>query len=294
MFHLLLVIFPPLLVQYTNEAECPSLNYNYKCGRLAESSNYPMIFAGSETNKKYPWYVALTYNGEKPVQCGGTLITRRHVLTAAHCFEPDQDEEYWKNQYQIWIEVYEWLNNIKEDAIQRYACNVTLHPGYHKDNYLNPNISANNDIALIRLNKIPKFVNIMPICLPSFGFLEYPKNGTTIGYGLINKAGTSPSKIMETVIDIYAAERCKDVTNLLYIPKDDIICGKGWSGNVYIGDFGGPLQTFYDKYYDEKSPYTILGIASVSREEGDTYPMMIGFTSVFYHRNWIDDEIHKS
>lgn len=34
---------------------------------------------------RYPWFAALVEGGVP--QCGGTLVTRRHVVTAAHCYK---------------------------------------------------------------------------------------------------------------------------------------------------------------------------------------------------------------
>ena len=40
-------------------------------------------------SNEFPWAARLEIRiGEKNFQCGGTLLTDRHVLTAAHCVKP--------------------------------------------------------------------------------------------------------------------------------------------------------------------------------------------------------------
>lgn len=44
------------------------------------------IVGGTTANiAEFPWMVGMTKRGQ--FHCGGSLITRRHVLTAAHCLE---------------------------------------------------------------------------------------------------------------------------------------------------------------------------------------------------------------
>lgn len=60
------------------------------CG--AQFSN--RIFGSDITDiGEFPWMVLLLYNNTRKYGCGGALISRRYVLTAAHCVSGKKYEE---------------------------------------------------------------------------------------------------------------------------------------------------------------------------------------------------------
>ena len=59
-------------------------NNNCKCGKKFSMQR---IVGGSVTSvNEYPWQAAIT-TASGAQYCGGSLITNKHILTAAHCFE---------------------------------------------------------------------------------------------------------------------------------------------------------------------------------------------------------------
>ena len=77
---------------------CPDEDESYcRCGpvrsfpweiepRISSPAKPQKIIGGGPTDPhEYPYQVLLTYYGS--FFCGGSLITRQHVLTAAHCTE---------------------------------------------------------------------------------------------------------------------------------------------------------------------------------------------------------------
>merc|ERR1719369_2561416 len=55
------------------------------CG-VADVNDHQRIVGGIQASPaEYPWQVSLMWRGQH--MCGGTLISDRHIISAAHCFQ---------------------------------------------------------------------------------------------------------------------------------------------------------------------------------------------------------------
>ena len=139
---------------------------------------------------KAPWLAAIGISRGKytfQVFCSGSIITRRFILTAVHCFiNPD-------NRYQP-SHVRAGANNIESYYIeQREILDVKKHPGYDGDSK-----AYYFDVAIIVVEELKFSSRISPICLPGAASL-HPGNGLSIsvqGWGVTdNGQGKDVSEV---------------------------------------------------------------------------------------------------
>ena len=124
------------------------------------------IVGGEETgDKAYPYQASLRVHGDH--KCGGSLINRRWILTAAHCIV--------KYQLSSFIIVL-GSNNLIFGGVAFRATDVRLHPSYIKGEH-------HDDLALLQLaTRVNYTETIAPIQLPLLN-IDDDNNTTAIFTG---------------------------------------------------------------------------------------------------------------
>ena len=102
MHQIVISLLVVVIITSSNAGDC-------ECGRYLSSSSNSRIFGAQNTTSKgrYPWQIMVEMEWKKPKKdndtdterltatCTGVLISRRHVLTSAHCLDAtDIDESY--------------------------------------------------------------------------------------------------------------------------------------------------------------------------------------------------------
>ena len=119
------------------------------------------IIGGKNALEPIPWQVNLMYR-HKP-RCGGTLLDRTTILTAAHCFVQNNAIDIDPDNYTITTGTVEGFPPKGRDIPKQ----IILYPGY------NTNERFKDDIAIIKLKRKVAFSRtVKPACLPDNSYNE--------------------------------------------------------------------------------------------------------------------------
>ncbi|XP_061393648.1 serine protease gd [Musca vetustissima] len=138
----------------------------------------------SITRGAWPWLAAVYVNNLTSLayQCGGTLISTRIVVSAAHCFQLFK-KRYTANEVLVFLGRHNLKNWNEEGSVAAPVDDIFIHPDYNQ--HLS---SYDADIAVVVLkNEVRYNTFIRPACMwtgsTSIEFIE-GEPGIVVGWGL--------------------------------------------------------------------------------------------------------------
>lgn len=186
------------------------------CGLSISRKASPLLVGGVSTNNSMvPWHVAV-YEMDEFI-CGGSIITSKLVISAAHCFYRDLPNSGVKLERKERFKIvagkyFRELN--KEEPLKTQTFNVEDIKGLEGYNGYRGNFVA--DIAIVVLDKNIRFnSHISPICLDydsnlqSQSKLPVGKNGKLAGWGWTEFNGSISDELKTLDMPVVSLEDCK-------------------------------------------------------------------------------------
>lgn len=229
---LLLLCF--LLISWEQLAAQQTTTSSSSTGCICGKSTATKIVGGSAaTLGELPWQAALVLRTNTLPFCGGSLISSKTVLTAAHC-----------NVHSVssFLVVLGALDLTAPATGQKSFTPTSFvsHPSYNSSN-------NDNDFAIITLASDVVFsATIAPICLPlAAGTVHEDKSGLISGWGTLTSEGKQPNVLQKAIVMTMSNTACSR-SPYLYTTSDilsSMICAASPGKDTCQGDSGGPMAS---------------------------------------------------
>ncbi|XP_059488295.1 uncharacterized protein LOC132204067 isoform X2 [Neocloeon triangulifer] len=226
----------------------------------------PLITIGVDAVRgQHPWHGSLTIHTETgPLEesCGATLISKKVLVTAAHCL-------FWKAKklegryVDVTLGMYNRSNEKETRRQTLTASSLLVHPGFDDSRG-----DLKDDIGLIILNGEVTLTNfVRPICLWNDDYdLNKIANKifTVVGWGLTYQH-TQPDVLQKADITVVSYQQCFDSNKRFFSrnmrPRENFCAGIPQNEiNACSGDSGGGL-TFYDREVSRR--HVLRGVVSM-------------------------------
>nr|CAL85490.1 CG9649 protein [Drosophila simulans] len=253
------------------------------CGR-EKVIQTPFIHNGIEVERgQLPWMAALFEHVGRDYNflCGGTLISARTVISAAHCFRFGSRN----------LPGERTIVSLGRNSLDLFSSGATvgvarllIHEQY------NPNVYTDADLALLQLaNHVDIGDYIKPICLWNENFLlELPSGHKSYvaGWGEDEKGNRNTRLAKMTDTDIITQWECRgnlSEENAKFITSHTICASNAQASGPCSGDSGGGLML------QEQDIWMLRGVVSAGQRMTNrcnlTLPVI--YTDVAKHIEWL-------
>ncbi|CAG0887967.1 unnamed protein product [Darwinula stevensoni] len=280
-----------------------------ECGKIATQTS---LSAGGNPALigEWPWQAAIYDTEKKDIICGGALIHRKWVITAAHCvtFEGSPKVRSW-DSFLVYLGKHYRVNSQDDEFVQKKKIyRIITHEDFSMLNF-------DSDIALLKLTEPATLSRrVQLLCFPASPdvFERNPSNrlqGWVASWGA-DSSNTLPNVLMKVELPLITNSQCRrdtahftgdptvanSLTSNVFCAGHDRDTPLQEYQSVCPGDSGSPLVLLSGT--SEDSRWTIEGIVShfFSKEECSMRrPGQYGiFTKVNRFVQWIKDKLDNT
>ncbi|XP_030640152.1 complement factor D-like [Chanos chanos] len=231
---------------------------------LTLSVNVKIVNGTEVVPNSRPYMASVQENGKHV--CGGFLVARSYVMTAAHCWKDGRERRVVLGVHKL------AAKKIGRLRVKHYA----VFPEYDDTRW-------KYDIMLLELkNKVRLSNKVRLISLPERDEdVKAGTNCTIAGWGAKSTSGPTVQRLMEANVQIMDREECKRLWGKSAPITPQLLCAYGGAG-FCKGDSGGPLVC------DGKA----VGVASFFQKKNCNNPTLPNvYTKISAYLPWVYTKI---
>ncbi|XP_033170213.1 serine protease SP24D [Drosophila mauritiana] len=222
------------------------------------------VVGGEDAVKnQFPHQVSLRNTGSH--SCGGSILTRTYILTAAHCVSNEDANHVITPIAAERFTIRAGSNDRFSGGVLVQVAEVIVHEEY--GNFL-------NDVALLRLETpLILSASIQPIDLPT---ADTPADVDVVisGWGRIKHQGDLPRYLQYNTLKSITRQQCEELIDFGF--EGELCLLHKVDNGACNGDSGGPA--IYNNQLVGVAGFVVDGC-------GSSYPD--GYARVFYFKDWI-------
>ncbi|KAI5641207.1 trypsin domain-containing protein [Phthorimaea operculella] len=245
--------------------------------QLSLYHKYRRIFDPDEkaTIEDFPFMAAILMNNE--LWCGGAIIDKDRVLTAAHCLQLQYNNRFFR-EYVKMLTVRVGSTNATDGGEVLRVVEITFHPNYKPS-------TLEFNVAVLKLHKnlsIGSEAPIQDIEYAKKNFLSTDNNILFLGWGsVLGGGGTGGTVLLQKVeLPVYEFGDCQNIYGRELVTHTNFCAGFiSKRKNVCNHDAGGPAVIGSQ----------LVGVLSFSAKRCDNLDHPAVFTSVGSVAPWLDE-----
>jgi len=260
----------------------PETVHSSGCGlKKSPMRRQTRIINGQESKvNEWPWMVSLQVGNQH--QCGGAVIGKRWIITAAHCLLRNDGSPKWNTEdIKIYLGDHDLKDASETDTVEVYKVdNFKVHEKWEGEPWLM------NDIAVIKVSESIDLSQHTPVCLPRRNRKYVGSKAMATGWGVESYTDPGLAQSSDVLQEVSLSIRNSSFCSF-WAPNfgPGHLCAGGSGASICRGDGGGPLTV-----EGRTGRHTLVGVTIGTVQESCDVDHPSYFVDVSYYRDWIKEK----